>query len=134
MGKLIEQSRGEVKLCGQIARYYANNAQKFLAPVSYESSLGEAWVEHHPIGVLMAVEPWNFPFYQLMRVLAPNLAAGNPVVVKHASIVPHCAEAFEKLVHEAGAPKGPIPTCIFPGSGGQHHRRRSGARCGADRF
>ncbi|MNE23832.1 Succinate semialdehyde dehydrogenase [NAD(P)+] Sad [compost metagenome] len=54
----------------------------------------------------MAVEPWNFPFYQLMRVLAPNLAAGNPVVVKHASIVPHCAEAFEKLVHEAGAPKG----------------------------
>ncbi|CAI1539796.1 NAD-dependent succinate-semialdehyde dehydrogenase [Serratia fonticola] len=106
MGKLIEQSRGEVKLCGQIARYYANNAQKFLTPVSYESSLGEAWVEHHPIGVLMAVEPWNFPFYQLMRVLAPNLAAGNPVVVKHASIVPHCAEAFEKLVHEAGAPKG----------------------------
>jgi succinate-semialdehyde dehydrogenase/glutarate-semialdehyde dehydrogenase len=106
MGKLIEQSRGEVKLCAQIARYYANNAQKFLAPVSYESSLGEAWVEHHPIGVLMAVEPWNFPFYQLMRVLAPNLAAGNPVVVKHASIVPHCAEAFEKLVHEAGAPKG----------------------------
>lgn len=106
MGKLIEQSRGEVKLCAQIARYYANNAQKFLAPVSYESSLGEAWVEHHPIGVLMAVEPWNFPFYQLMRVLAPNLAAGNPVVVKHASIVPHCAEAFERLVHEAGAPKG----------------------------
>lgn len=106
MGKLIEQSRGEVKLCAQIARYYANNAQKFLAPVRYESSLGEAWVEHHPIGVLMAVEPWNFPFYQLMRVLAPNLAAGNPVLVKHASIVPHCAEAFEKLVHEAGAPKG----------------------------
>ncbi|WP_431223181.1 NAD-dependent succinate-semialdehyde dehydrogenase [Serratia sp. L9] len=106
MGKLIDQSRGEVKLCAQIARYYANNAQKFLAPVRYESGLGEAWVEHHPIGVLMAVEPWNFPFYQLMRVLAPNLAAGNPVLVKHASIVPHCAEAFEKLVHEAGAPKG----------------------------
>ncbi len=106
MGKLIEQSRGEVKLCAQIARYYADNAQKFLAPVRYESSLGEAWVEHHPIGVLLAVEPWNFPYYQLMRVLAPNLAAGNPILVKHASIVPHCAEAFEKLVHEAGAPKG----------------------------
>lgn len=106
MGKLIAQSRGEVKLCAQIARYYADNAQKLLAPVRYESSLGEAWVEHHPIGVLMAVEPWNFPYYQLMRVLAPNLAAGNPVLVKHASIVPHCAEAFEKLVHEAGAPKG----------------------------
>lgn len=106
MGKLIEQSRGEVKLCAQIARYYADNAQRFLAPVKYNSELGEAWVEHHPIGVLMAVEPWNFPYYQLMRVLAPNLAAGNPVIAKHASIVPHCAETFAHLVREAGAPEG----------------------------
>ncbi len=106
MGKLIEQSRGEVQLCAKIARYYADNAKQFLAPVKYDSELGEAWVEHHPIGVLMAVEPWNFPYYQLMRVLAPNLAAGNPVIVKHASIVPHCAEAFEHLVREAGAPDG----------------------------
>lgn len=106
MGKLIEQSRGEVKLCAQIARYYADNAKQFLAPVKYDSELGEAWVEHHPIGVLMAVEPWNFPYYQLMRVLAPNLAAGNPVIAKHASIVPHCAETFAQLVREAGAPEG----------------------------
>lgn len=106
MGKLIEQSRGEVALCAKIARYYADNAKAFLAPVKYDSDLGDAWVEHHPIGVLLAVEPWNFPYYQLMRVLAPNLAAGNPVVVKHASIVPHCAEAFAHLVREAGAPKG----------------------------
>ena len=106
MGKLIAQSRGEVKLCAQIARYYADNAKQFLAPVKYPSELGEAWVEHHPIGVLMAVEPWNFPYYQLMRVLAPNLAAGNPVIAKHASIVPHCAETFAHLVHEAGAPEG----------------------------
>ena len=106
MGKLIEQSRGEVKLCAQIARYYADNAKQFLAPVTYKTELGDAWVEHHPIGVVMAVEPWNFPFYQLMRVLAPNLAAGNPVIAKHASIVPHCAEAFEHLVREAGAPEG----------------------------
>ncbi|EOC4158729.1 NAD-dependent succinate-semialdehyde dehydrogenase [Enterobacter cloacae complex sp. 280C5] len=106
MGKLIEQSRGEVKLCAQIARYYADNAKQFLTPVKYDSELGEAWVEHHPIGVLMAVEPWNFPYYQLMRVLAPNLAAGNPVIAKHASIVPHCAETFAHLVREAGAPEG----------------------------
>lgn len=106
MGKLIGQSRGEVKLCAQIARYYADNAKEFLKPVPYQSELGEAWVEHHPIGVLMAVEPWNFPYYQLMRVLAPNLAAGNPVLVKHASIVPHCAEVFAHLVREAGAPEG----------------------------
>jgi len=106
MGKLIAQSRGEVKLCAQIARYYADNAKQFLAPVKYPSEMGEAWVEHHPIGVVMAVEPWNFPYYQLMRVLAPNLAAGNPVLAKHASIVPHCAEAFAHLVREAGAPDG----------------------------
>ncbi|WP_318364070.1 NAD-dependent succinate-semialdehyde dehydrogenase [Enterobacter sp.] len=106
MGKLIEQSRGEVALCAKIARYYADNAKAFLAPVKYDSDLGDAWVEHHPIGVLLAVEPWNFPYYQLMRVLAPNLAAGNPVLVKHASIVPHCAEAFAHLVREAGAPEG----------------------------
>lgn len=61
MGKLIKQSRGEVKLCAQIARYYADNAKSLLAPVKYPSELGDAWVEHHPIGVLMAVEPWNFP-------------------------------------------------------------------------
>jgi len=106
MGKLIAQSRGEVKLCAQIARYYADNGKQFLAPVKYPSEMGEAWVEHHPIGVVMAVEPWNFPYYQLMRVLAPNLAAGNPVLAKHASIVPHCAETFAHLVREAGAPDG----------------------------
>ncbi len=106
MGKLIGQSRGEVELCAQIARYYAENAERFLAPVRYPSELGEAWVEHHPIGVLVAVEPWNFPFYQLMRVLAPNLAAGNPVLAKHAQNVPHCATLFADLVSKAGAPEG----------------------------
>lgn len=106
MGKLIGQSRGEVKICSQIARYYAENAERILQPQSYPSDLGEAWVEYHPIGVLVAVEPWNFPYYQLMRVLAPNLALGNPVLAKHANIVPHCADIFEKLVREAGAPEG----------------------------
>lgn len=106
MGKLIAQSRSEVQICAQIARYYADNAKKFLAPVKYDTDLGDAWVEHHPIGIIMAVEPWNFPYYQLIRVLAPNLAAGNPVICKHASIVPHCAEAFAHLVREAGAPEG----------------------------
>lgn len=106
MGKLINQSRGEVELCAQIARYYAENAERFLAPTRYPSELGEAWVENHPIGVLVAVEPWNFPYYQLMRVLAPNLAAGNPVLAKHAANVPHCATLFEELVREAGAPEG----------------------------
>jgi len=106
MGKLIGDARDEVWIIAEIARYYARNAEKFLAPVKHESSLGEAWTEHHPIGVILAVEPWNFPYYQLMRVLAPNLAAGNPVLAKHAISVPHCATIFEQLVNEAGAPKG----------------------------
>lgn len=106
MGKLIGQSRGEVKVCAQIARYYAENAERFLAPTRYPSDLGEAWVENHPVGVLVAVEPWNFPYYQLMRVLAPNLAVGNPVLAKHAANVPHCATLFAELVIDAGAPQG----------------------------
>lgn len=106
MGKLIGQSRGEVKICSQIARYYAEHAATFLQPQPYASDVGDAWLEYHPIGVIVAVEPWNFPYYQLMRVLAPNLALGNPVLAKHANIVPHCADVFEKLVEEAGAPKG----------------------------
>ncbi|RFU49124.1 NAD-dependent succinate-semialdehyde dehydrogenase [Paraburkholderia sp. DHOC27] len=106
MGKLIGESRAEIQVVAQIARYYAENAERFLAPTSLQTDQGEAWIEHHPIGVLLAVEPWNFPFYQLMRVMAPNLAAGNPIIAKHASIVPHCASAFEQLVTEAGAPKG----------------------------
>ncbi|WP_130834636.1 NAD-dependent succinate-semialdehyde dehydrogenase [[Erwinia] mediterraneensis] len=106
MGKLIGQSRGEVKICAQIARYYAEHSATFLQPQRYPSELGEAWVEYHPVGTLVAVEPWNFPYYQLMRVLAPNLALGNPVLAKHANNVPHCADMFEKLVREAGAPEG----------------------------
>ncbi|EIM38265.1 putative aldehyde dehydrogenase [Acinetobacter sp. HA] len=106
MGKLIKQSEGEIESCAKIAEYFADHAKEFLAPVSYETELGEAWVEHHPLGIIMAVEPWNFPFYQLMRVFAPNCAIGNPVVAKHASIVPQCAEAFEQLILDAGAPKG----------------------------
>jgi len=106
MGKLIKQSEGEIESCAKIAEYFADHAKEFLAPVSYETELGEAWVEHHPLGIIMAVEPWNFPFYQVMRVFAPNCAIGNPVLAKHAGIVPQCAEAFEKLVLEAGAPRG----------------------------
>lgn len=106
MGKLIEQCEGEIESCAKIAEYYASKAKEFLAPINYPTDHGEAWVEHHPLGIIMAVEPWNFPFYQLMRVFAPNCAIGNPVLAKHAGIVPQCAEAFEKLVLDAGAPKG----------------------------
>lgn len=112
MGKRIAESRHEVALIAEIARYYARNAAAFLAPAQVKTALGDTWVEYHPIGVIVAVEPWNYPFYQLMRVCAPNIAVGNPVLAKHASIVPRCAMAFEELVMAAGAPKG-VWTNIF---------------------
>ena len=106
MGKPVAQGEGEIDLCAGIAAYYAEKAAGFLAPQSYETELGEAWTEFHPIGVLLAVEPWNFPIYQLIRVVAPAIAVGNPVMFKHAGIVPHSAELFEDLCRQAGAPDG----------------------------
>lgn len=106
MGKRISEARWEVNITAEIARYYASNAATFLAPRKLETSYGDAWVEYHPIGVIVAVEPWNFPYYQLIRVAAPNIAIGNPVLAKHASIVPRAAVAFEELVTAAGAPRG----------------------------
>jgi succinate-semialdehyde dehydrogenase/glutarate-semialdehyde dehydrogenase len=104
MGKRISEARWEVQVTADIARYYARNADTFLAPQKLPTAQGDAWVEYHPIGVVVAVEPWNFPYYQLIRVAAPNIAIGNPVLAKHASIVPRAAIAFEELLGAAGAP------------------------------
>lgn len=106
MGKLIEESRGEVALSADILDYYAENAERFLAPQQLTPASGEASIESSPLGVLFGVEPWNFPYYQLARFVAPNLMAGNVVLVKHASNVPQCAIAFADLFIEAGAPMG----------------------------
>ena len=106
MGKLIDQSVGEVKLSAAILDYYADHAEAFLAPEKITTSKGEATVESSSIGVLFGVEPWNYPYYQIARFAAPNLMAGNVVMVKHASNVPQCAQAFETLMTDAGAPAG----------------------------
>jgi succinate-semialdehyde dehydrogenase/glutarate-semialdehyde dehydrogenase len=106
MGKLINESRGEVKYSAEILAYYARNAEKFLAPLKLNPAQGEAHMESSPIGVIFGVEPWNFPYYQLARVAGPHLMAGNTLMVKHAGCVPQCAIEFEKLFEEAGAPKG----------------------------
>jgi len=106
MGKRIDEARGEVKFSADILAYYAKHAQAFLAPTTLNPKVGEAHMENSPFGVLFCVEPWNFPFYQLARVAGPHLMAGNVLVVKHAGCVPQCAIAFEKLLIDAGAPKG----------------------------
>jgi len=106
MGKRISEARGEVDFSSRILAYYAKNAERFLAPVKLHPERGEAHMESSPIGVIFAVEPWNFPYYQLARVAGPHLMAGNILIVKHSSNVPQCALAFEKLLLDAGAPPG----------------------------
>ncbi|MBC7940117.1 MAG: aldehyde dehydrogenase family protein, partial [Chitinophagaceae bacterium] len=85
MGKLIAQSQGEVAISAAILDYYAEHAETFLAPEPLPTPKGRAVVESSPIGVLFGVEPWNYPYYQIARFAAPNLMAGNVVMVKHAS-------------------------------------------------
>jgi succinate-semialdehyde dehydrogenase / glutarate-semialdehyde dehydrogenase len=112
MGKLLRESGEEVDLAADILQYYADNAQKFLAPKALNVKEGTAWVESAPLGVLFCIEPWNYPYYQLARVAGPNLAIGNTLVVKHAPGVPQCALEFERLFLDAGAPLG-VYTNVF---------------------
>lgn len=111
VGKLIGTSEAEVMLSASIFDYYADRAEQFLAPRTLPESPG-AELHTEPIGVILAIEPWNFPYYQLARVVAPQLIAGNVVVGKHAENVPQCALAFAELFTRAGAPEG-VYTNIF---------------------
>ncbi|WP_042264228.1 NAD-dependent succinate-semialdehyde dehydrogenase [Paraburkholderia heleia] len=111
MGKVTRFSYMEVDLVADILDYYAANGEKFLAPQTVPGEPG-ASLHAEPIGVLLAIEPWNFPYYQLARVAAPQLIAGNVVLMKHAENVPQCALAFARLFEEAGAPEG-VYTNLF---------------------
>ncbi|EHQ24973.1 NAD-dependent succinate-semialdehyde dehydrogenase [Mucilaginibacter paludis] len=106
MGKLLSQAEGEIVLSADIIDYYADHGAKFLADKRLSPKYGEAFIRYSPIGVLLGVEPWNFPFYQVARFAAPNIMIGNTVLVKHASNVPQCALAIEDLFKEAEAPAG----------------------------
>jgi succinate-semialdehyde dehydrogenase/glutarate-semialdehyde dehydrogenase len=115
MGKRISEGRDEVELSAAILQYYADRAEALLAPQAVDTPLGDAHLEFSPLGVLIGVQPWNFPYYQLARFAAPNLMAGNVLLVKHASAVPQCALAFEQLFVDAGAPRG-VYTNLFASS------------------
>lgn len=106
MGKLLSQAEAEIVLSADIFDYYADNAAVFLADTVLEPEHGEALIRNSPIGVLLGVMPWNFPYYQVARFVAPNIMVGNTIVLKHASIVPQCAAAIEALFAEAEAPEG----------------------------
>ena len=106
MGKRIQESRDEVLLSASILRFYADNAEHILAREQLASQSFDAWTEYSPLGVLIGIQPWNYPYYQLARFAAPNLMIGNTLIVKHAPGVPQCALAFEKILKDAGAPPG----------------------------
>ncbi|MCI1832026.1 MAG: NAD-dependent succinate-semialdehyde dehydrogenase [Bifidobacterium sp.] len=108
MGKLLTEAEGEVELSAKIVDYYVEHGEEELKPRELESKAyapGHAKLVYQPLGVLYMVEPWNFPYYQIVRVAAPQLMAGNTLILKHASNVPQCAQAFEKLFLEAGLPE-----------------------------
>ncbi|MFZ4573853.1 MAG: NAD-dependent succinate-semialdehyde dehydrogenase [Phycisphaerales bacterium] len=115
MGKLIAESAGEIELSAAIFDYYADNGEAFLADRPLQPEHGDALVRTSPLGVVLGVEPWNFPFYQVARFAAPNIMIGNVVLLKHASNVPQCAIAIEDIFRAAGAPSGLYTNLLIPG-------------------
>lgn len=115
MGKTLAEGESEAKKCAWACRFYAAKGESFLAPRPAESDGSEAFVRCEPLGPILAIMPWNFPFWQVFRFAAPALAAGNVGVLKHASSVPRCGMAIEALLREAGAPEGVFQNVFLSG-------------------
>lgn len=113
MGKPLAQGTSEVEKCAWVCEYYAEHAEAFLKDEIIESDASKSFVSFNPLGTVLAVMPWNFPFWQLFRFAAPALMAGNGAVLKHASNVPGCALKIESVLHEAGIPEDLFRTLII---------------------
>lgn len=113
MGKLFREAQGEIEKCAWVCEYYADNAKEQLADEVIESDAGRSFVAYQPLGTVLAVMPWNFPFWQVFRFAAPALVAGNTGVLKHASNVPQCALAIESVFSQAGFPEGCFRTLLI---------------------
>ena len=116
MGKPYQSAVAEVKKCALVCRFYAENASRFLADEKVASDATSSYLAYQPLGIILAVMPWNFPFWQVFRFAAPALMAGNVGILKHASNVPQCAVAIEEILHQAGFPEGAFQTLLIGAS------------------
>jgi succinate-semialdehyde dehydrogenase / glutarate-semialdehyde dehydrogenase len=112
MGKPIVDGRAEAQKCALCCEYYAEHAEQFLADEEVKTEARRSFISHEPLGVVLAIMPWNFPFWQVVRFAAPALMAGNVGLLKHASNVPQCALALEKIFHDAGFPPATFRTLL----------------------
>ncbi|MFB6350271.1 MAG: NAD-dependent succinate-semialdehyde dehydrogenase, partial [Bradymonadaceae bacterium] len=106
MGKPLEEARGEVEKCAWVCEYFAEQAEEFLEPTEIETDASSSYVRYDPLGPILAIMPWNFPYWQVFRFAAPNLMAGNVGLLSHAANVPGCGEAIADIFEEAGFPSG----------------------------
>lgn len=106
MGKPLREARAEVEKCAGACDFYAQHAEEFLRADAMESDAGKSYIAHYPLGVVLAVMPWNFPFWQVFRAAAPAMMAGNAVALKHAPNVPQCAQAIAAIFRASGLPEG----------------------------
>ena len=113
MGKVIGEAKAEVEKCAYVCEYYAEHAEIFLKDESLEAGYAKSFISYEPIGAVLAIMPWNFPFWQVFRYAAPTLMAGNVTLLKHAPNVCGCAKIIEQIFIEAGAPKGVFQTLII---------------------
>ena len=116
MGKTLDDGRAEIEKCAFHCDWFADHAAEYLANEPADIGGGEAFVTFNPLGIVLAVMPWNFPFWQVIRAAAPALMAGNGMLLKHASNVPGCALAIEELLHDAGVPKALFRNLFLPSS------------------
>src|SRR5438105_3428567 len=116
MGKSITEAEAEVEKCAWNCDYFAEHAQEFLREEHVATNATQSYIAFHPLGVILAVMPWNFPYWQVFRFAAPALMAGNTAVLKHASNVSRVALEIERIMQEAGLPRGVLRTVLVPGS------------------